>query len=166
MNCPFCQATDTKVLDSRNLQEEYTVRRRRKCEICEKRFTTYENIEIDMPMVIKNDGRREEYSKEKILLGIQRACQKRPVSSSQIDRIITNIEKSVMDIGDKEVRTRDIGHLVMMYLKHLDPVAYVRFASVYINFHDVDEFVKGLKEEKSTFQNVFLNRPDENSAKL
>ena len=134
MKCPFCLAPDTKVLDSRNLEEGSTIRRRRKCEACQKRFTTFETVELSMPMVIKRDGRREAYQREKIKMGIEKACEKRPISAVQIERIIANIEKAILDISDKEVLTKDVGNLVMMYLRHLDPVAYIRFASVYRDF--------------------------------
>ena len=153
MKCPYCSAQDTKVLESRSLEEGFTIRRRRKCESCQKRFTTFETIELSMPLVVKLDGRRENYNREKIKSGIEKACQKRPVSSVQIDRIINNIEKAILDISAKEVSTREIGNLVMMYLRHLDPVAYVRFSAVYRKFQDVDEFVNELKhDEQSHFK--------------
>lgn len=150
MKCPYCSALDTKVLDSRNLEEGCTIRRRRKCESCQKRFTTFETIELSMPMVIKRDGRREPYKKDKIRFGIEKACEKRPVSAIQVDRIISNIEKAILDISDKEVQSKEIGNLVMMYLRHLDPVAYVRFAAVYRKFQDVEEFVNELKQDEYT----------------
>src|SRR5690606_16762380 len=121
MKCPFCSAPDTKVLDSRISEEGCVIRRRRKCEGCQKRFTTFETIQLSMPMVIKRDGRREAYKQSKILSGIEKACEKRPISAIQIERIINNIEKAILDISDKEVHTKDIGNLVMMYLRHLDP---------------------------------------------
>jgi transcriptional repressor NrdR len=160
MKCPFCEAKDTKVLDSRNLQDGSTVRRRRKCESCDKRFTTYEHFEIDMPLVVKNDGRRENYNRDKLSGGIEKACQKRPISTTQIEHVITNVEKAIMDISNKEIRSRDIGSLVMMYMKNLDPVAYVRFASVYMNFHDVDEFVKDIKRDESFINSSLVNQVD------
>lgn len=148
MKCPYCSAPDTKVLDSRNSDEGSVIRRRRKCETCQKRFTTFETIELAMPMVIKRDGRRETFLKEKIRSGISKACEKRPVSGIQIERILSNIEKAILDISDKEISTQDIGNLVMMYLRHLDPVAYVRFAAVYRKFQDVEEFVNDLKHDE------------------
>jgi transcriptional repressor NrdR len=148
MKCPYCSAPDTKVLDSRNSEEGCVIRRRRKCESCQKRFTTFETIELAMPMVIKRDGRREPYQKEKIKHGIEKACEKRPISAIQIDRIINNIEKAILDISDKEINSKDVGNLVMMYLRHLDPVAYVRFAAVYRKFQDVEEFVNELKHDE------------------
>lgn len=148
MKCPYCSAPDTKVLDSRNSEEGSVIRRRRKCESCQKRFTTFETIELSMPMVIKRDGRREPYNKEKINHGIQKSCEKRPISAVQIERIINNIEKAILDISDKEIHTKDVGNLVMMYLRHLDPVAYIRFAAVYRKFQDVEEFVNELKHDE------------------
>lgn len=150
MKCPFCSAPDTKVLDSRNLEEGSTIRRRRKCEACQKRFTTFETVELSLPMVIKRDGRREAYQQEKIKSGIEKACEKRPISATQVERIISNIEKAILDISDKEVQSKEIGNLVMMYLRHLDPVAYIRFAAVYRKFQDVEEFVNELKHDEHT----------------
>lgn len=151
MKCPFCQANETKVVDSRNLKEGFSIRRRRKCDNCMRRFTTYETIEISMPAVAKLDGRREPYNREKIRSGLEKACQKRPVSTEQIDRIIENLEKAILEISDKEVSTKDIGNLVMLYLRNLDPVAYIRFASVYRKFTDVDEFVHDIQHEENIF---------------
>jgi transcriptional repressor NrdR len=148
MKCPYCSAADTKVLDSRNLEEGSTIRRRRKCDTCQKRFTTFETVELSMPMVMKRDGRREPYRQEKIKTGIEKACEKRNISTAQVDRIIHNIERSILDISDKEVQTSDIGNLVMMHLRHLDPVAYIRFAAVYRKFQDVEEFVNELKHDE------------------
>jgi transcriptional repressor NrdR len=153
MYCPFCQAEDTKVLDSRLLAEGNEVRRRRKCEACQKRFTTYEKVEVSMPAVLKRDGRTEEYNLEKLRRSLDMACKKLSVKTEQIDRIVNNIEKAIMDISDKEVMSSDIGKLVMMYLRHLDPVAYVRFAAVYYReFKDVDQFLNRLKEEEQHFK--------------
>jgi len=150
MKCPFCSAPDTKVLNSRNLDEGSVIRRRRKCESCQKRFTTFETVELSMPMVIKRDGRREAFQKDKIKSGIEKACEKRPISAIQVERIINNIERAILDISDKEVNSKDIGNLVMMYLRHLDPVAYIRFAAVYRKFQDVEEFVNELKQDEYT----------------
>lgn len=151
MKCPFCEKSETKVVDSRLLKEGYSVRRRRRCEGCQRRFTTYETIEIQMPAVVKLDGRREPYRRDKIRGGLDKACQKRPISTDQVDRMVENLEKNILEISDKEVSTKDIGNLMMMYLRNLDPVAYVRFASVYRKFRDVDEFVNELKDEESNF---------------
>jgi transcriptional repressor NrdR len=151
MKCPHCSAKDTRVLDSRNLKDGLMIRRRRKCDSCEKRFTTYETIEVTMPMIVKLDGRREEYNQEKIRSGITKACQKTTVSTAQIDRVIENIEKRMLEISDKEISSKELGNLVMMYLRHLHPAAYIRFASVYRKFQDVEEFVSDLKHDELIF---------------
>ena len=151
MKCPYCQESETKVLDSRLLKEGFSVRRRRRCEGCEKRFTTYETIEIHMPNIVKVDGRREEYRREKIRGGVEKACQKRPIPTEQVERIIENVERSIIEHSEKEITTKEIGHIVMMYLRNLDPVAYIRFASVYRNFQDVDEFVNDIKHDEESF---------------
>ena len=151
MKCPYCDTNDTKVVDSRLLKEGLSVRRRRKCESCEKRFTTYETIEISMPNIVKLDGRRESYRREKIADGISKSCQKRPISTDQVERIIENIERSIREISEKEVTTKQIGNLVMMYLRNLDPVAYIRFASVYRKFQDVEEFMNDIKHDEESF---------------
>lgn len=151
MKCPFCGQCETKVVDSRLLKEGSSIRRRRKCESCEKRFTTYETIEISMPNIVKVDGRREPYNREKIYGGLEKACQKRTISTEQLERIVDNIEKGILELSSKEVSTLDIGKIVMMYLRNLDPVAYIRFASVYRTFQDVEEFVHGIQYEEETF---------------
>ena len=151
MKCPFCDQSETKVVDSRLLKEGFSVRRRRKCESCEKRFTTYETIEISMPNIVKVDGRREPFNREKIYRGIEKACQKRPISTEQVERIVENIEKSILELSAKEVKTDEIGKIVMMYLRNLDPVAYIRFASVYRTFKDIDEFVNDIKHEEQSY---------------
>jgi transcriptional repressor NrdR len=151
MRCPYCEHSETKVVDSRLLKEGLSVRRRRKCESCEKRFTTYETIEISMPNIVKLDGRRESYRREKIADGISKSCQKRPISTDQVERIIENIERSIREISEKEVTTKQIGNLVMMYLRNLDPVAYIRFASVYRKFQDVEEFMNDIKHDEESF---------------
>lgn len=154
MRCPYCGENETKVVDSRLLKEGYSVRRRRKCESCDKRYTTYETIEISMPNIVKLDGRREAFNREKILGGIEKACQKRPISTDQIERIVENIEKNIRDVSEKEVSTLQIGKIVMMYLRNLDPVAYIRFASVYRKFQDVDEFVHDLQTDEEEFNSI------------
>lgn len=151
MKCPFCDQNETKVVDSRLLKEGFSVRRRRKCESCEKRFTTYENIEISMPNIVKMDNRREPYSREKIYSGIEKACQKRPISTDQVERVVENIEKDILEMSSKEVNTDEIGKIVMMYLRNLDPVAYIRFASVYRKFQDVEEFVHDIQSEEQSY---------------
>ncbi len=152
MKCPFCEKSETKVVDSRLLKEGFSVRRRRRCEKCQRRFTTYETIEIQMPAVVKLDGRREPYRRDKMRSGLDKACQKRPISTDQVDRVIENIEKNILEISDKEVSTMEIGNLLMKYLRNLDPVAYVRFASVYRKFRDVDEFVNELRDDENNFK--------------
>ncbi len=156
MKCPFCNNSETKVIDSRLLKEGFSVRRRRKCEdeTCTRRFTTYESIELQMPSVVKLDGRREPYRREKIFLGFEKACQKRPISTDQIERVLDNIEKQILDMASKEIRSKEIGNLVMMYLRNLDPVAYIRFASVYRKFQDVEEFVNDIKDDEINFNNL------------
>lgn len=154
MKCPFCENSETKVIDSRLLKEGFSVRRRRKCENedCQRRFTTYESIEIQMPSVVKLDGRREPYKRDKIFTGLNKACQKRPISTDQIERVLDNIEKQIMEQATKEISSQDIGNLVMMYLRNLDPVAYIRFASVYRKFQDVEEFMNDIKDDEENFR--------------
>ncbi len=144
MRCPFCQNPDDKVVDSRETSEGGIVRRRRECLACSRRFTTYERIEIAMPMVVKKDGRRESWDRGKVLVGIQKACEKRPVSADEIDKSIDEIERLVQDKGAREIPCSLVGESVMNCLKGLDDVAYVRFASVYKSFRDIDEFVAAL----------------------
>lgn len=151
MRCPYCQNSETKVLDSRLLKEGTSVRRRRKCEDCEKRFTTYETIELSMPNIVKRDGRREAYNRSKIHEGFTKACQKRPIPTERIDKLLESIEKDIREISEKEVTSMNIGNLVMSYLRTLDPVAYIRFASVYRTFKDVDEFVKDIKHDEQNY---------------
>lgn len=163
MKCPFCHAQDTKVLDSRALEEGLSIRRRRKCESCERRFTTYESIEITMPLVIKNkDNRREQYNREKMASGIKKACQKLPISTDQINRMIDNIEKTIFEISEKEISSKEIGNIVMAHLKNLDPVAFVRFASVYCDFSNIEEFFRDLQLENYDFSNTKKLKKHEN----
>jgi len=145
MKCPFCNTLDTKVIDSRLNQTGDMTRRRRECPKCEGRFTTYERVEEVMPLVVKKDGRREPYTREKVLDGLKKACQKRSVATSKIEDLINEIERKIQGYGLKEVPTRTIGHMVMVELHKLDKVAYVRFASVYREFRDVEEFVAELQ---------------------
>ena len=149
MKCPFCEAPDTRVIDSRHIPEENKVRRRRKCDVCQERFTTYESLIVRFPMVSKSDGRIEDYSREKLESGILKACQKRPISATQIEAIIDDVEKNVCDQKGNEISSKEIGRLVMSHLKDLDPVAFVRFASVYFNYKDIAEFVRNLQPEDS-----------------
>ena len=145
MLCPFCGHIEDKVVDSRESKEGDSIRRRRECLNCGRRFTSYERIDEIPYMVIKKDGRREEYDRNKILGGLRRACEKRPISVSQLESIADQIEKVVQDSVDREVSTNEIGKIIMRRLKAMDKVAYVRFASVYLEFEDVSEFMSELK---------------------
>ncbi len=146
MKCPFCSDFDNKVVDSRLSGDNDVIRRRRECLGCGRRFTTYERVEDIMPMVIKKDGRREAFDRGKILTGIQKACQKRPVSVPVMEEIVERIEKALQEKGQKENSCTDIGETVMKELHALDEVAYVRFASVYRSFKDINEFMDELKD--------------------
>ena len=141
MKCPFCNTPDTKVIDSRPAEDNSSIRRRRQCIKCNKRFTTYEKLETLPLMVIKKDNTREAYDRSKIEAGIIRSCHKRPVSSRQIEEIVNEIENKVFNMEEREIPTTVIGEMVMDKLKELDEVAYVRFASVYREFKDVDSFM-------------------------
>lgn len=144
MKCPYCGYSESKVVDSRPTVEEAAIRRRRECEKCSKRFTTYEKIE-EMPLIIvKKDGSREVYQRSKMLNGILRACEKRPISISQIESIADEIEKELYNSMEKEIDSKKIGELVMNRLKKIDDVAYVRFASVYRQFKDINTFLEEL----------------------
>ncbi len=145
MKCPFCGNENTKVVDSRAAEDNYAIRRRRICEVCGKRFTTYEKIESIPFMVIKKDNTREPYDRSKIESGIFRACHKRPVSVAQVNRLIDQVEAEIFSRDEKEITTKEIGESVMDKLKDLEAVAYVRFASVYREFKDVNTFVDELK---------------------
>ena len=144
MKCPFCNAADTKVIDSRPADDNSSIRRRRQCEVCGKRFTTYEKLETMPLMVIKKDNSRETYDRSKIESGIIHSCHKRPVSTQQISALVDEIENTIFNMEEKEIPTSVIGELVMIRLKDLDPVAYVRFASVYREFKDVNTFMEEL----------------------
>ncbi|WP_241558769.1 transcriptional regulator NrdR [Halobacteriovorax sp. HLS] len=144
MHCPICQTTDTKVVDSRLMPEGLSVRRRRKCESCDNRFTTYEKIQIQMPAVVKHDGRRESYDREKILRGLKKACQKRPVSTEDLDKLMERVERFMLEHYPKEINSNIIGEKTMEELLHLDPVAYTRFASFYWDYKDIEGFVSSL----------------------
>ncbi len=146
MKCPFCSHEDTKVIDSRPLEESNSIRRRRVCEACGKRFTTYEKIETIPLIVIKKDNNREQYDRTKIEAGVLRACHKRPISAEQIKDLVDSVETEIFNLEAKEVPVETIGELVMAKLKDLDAVAYVRFASVYREFKDVNTFMNELKK--------------------
>ena len=140
MYCPFCDANDTKVTDSRLIRENNQVRRRRECLICKERFTTYETAELSLPRIIKRDGRRDLFNEDKLRAGISRALEKRPVSLEQIEHAVTRILHKARVSGEREISSRQIGEWVMDELHNLDQVAYVRFASVYRSFEDIREF--------------------------
>ncbi len=140
MHCPFCSATETKVIDSRLVGGGSQVRRRRACNECNERFTTFEGAELVMPKVVKRDGKREPFNEEKMNAGILRAIEKRPVSTEQIDQLISTIKKQIRNTAEREISSEFIGNLIMAGLVKLDKVAYVRFASVYRSFEDIKEF--------------------------
>ena len=146
MKGPFCGFNEDKVIDSRSSNEDKSVRRRRECEKCKRRFTTYEYIEEIPLMVIKKDGRREAFDRNKIISGILKACEKRPVSMEKVEAVVDKVEKELQKSFDKEVKAQVVGELVMDYLHKLDEVAYVRFASVYRQFKDINQFMKELKD--------------------
>jgi transcriptional repressor NrdR len=146
MKCPFCGFNDTKVVDSRMGKEGNNIRRRRECIDCERRFTTYERVEESLPLVVKKDGRREMFDRTKIIAGMQRACEKRPVSVATIDRFVDSFQQTLQENGDKEIEAGKIGNAVMESLQAIDEVAYVRFASVYRQFKDINEFMNELKD--------------------
>lgn len=145
MKCPFCSNIEDKVVDSRESREGDVIRRRRECLKCERRFTSYERIDEIPYMVIKKDGRREPFSRDKVMAGLLRACEKRPVSTSKLDAIVNAVEAFVQTSPERERPTTKIGEMIMRRLKELDKVAYVRFASVYLEFQDVGEFMDELK---------------------
>jgi transcriptional repressor NrdR len=146
MKCPFCGHLHDKVVDSRESKEGDAIRRRRQCLGCQRRFTSYERIDEIPYMVVKKDGRRERFDRQKVLAGILKACEKRPVSMVQLEAIADKAETMVQDSSEREVSTTTLGELIMNELKNLDKVAYVRFASVYLDFKDVQEFMSELKD--------------------
>lgn len=149
MRCPFCSADETRVVDSRLSEDGSSVRRRRECEVCRERFTTFERAELRLPQVVKSDGRREPFNEEKLRAGMTRALEKRPVDAATIEKAIGRIRQKLMTTGEREVNARAIGEWVMGELKDLDPVAYVRFASVYRSFQDLEAF----RDEVQRLQN-------------
>lgn len=146
MKCPFCGHENTRVIDSRPAEDNNSIRRRRVCDECDKRFTTYEKIETIPLIIIKKDNNRETYDRSKIEAGVLRACHKRPVSAGQIDRLVEEVETEIFNMEEREISTQDIGELVMNKLKDMDAVAYVRFASVYREFKDINTFMDELKK--------------------
>ena len=152
MKCPFCNAGDTHVIDSRVSEDGHKIRRRRRCHACDKRFTTYETVELRLPQVVKHDGSRTEFDRNKLLTGFKRALHKRPVPTSYVDAAIDRIVQKLLAMGEREVTSRSIGESVMEELYKLDKVAYIRFASVYKSFQDVDDFRDAIKEVQKPSQ--------------
>jgi transcriptional repressor NrdR len=154
MKCPFCGFANDKVVDSRESKEADSIRRRRECLKCEKRFTTYERIDEIPYMVVKKDGRREKFDRQKVLNGLLRACEKRPVPISKLEQIVNEAEGFVIESPERERKTSEVGELIMNRLRRYDKVAYVRFASVYLDFKDVQEFMAELKDLLKTREAV------------
>ena len=148
MRCPFCHGEDTQVMDTRESDEGDSIRRRRRCASCDKRFTTYERAELTLPAIVKKNGSRVEYSHEKLISSIRLALRKRPVSADAVDEAVGRIEEKLLSLGEKEIPSERVGELVMRELKRLDKVAYIRFASVYRSFADIESFESALKELK------------------
>ena len=146
MKCPYCDNPDTKVIDSRPTEEGHAIRRRRGCDKCNRRFTTYEKVEETILLVVKKDGRREAFDRSKMINDMIKACEKRPVSMAQMEDIVNDIEKTISNSMQKEVESYDIGEMIMNRLKEVDEVAYVRFASVYRQFTDVNTFIKEIEK--------------------
>ena len=146
MKCPYCQANDSSVIDSRELQGGESIRRRRRCNACGKRFTTYERIELASFMVVKKSGRREEYSQQKLRAKIRVACTKRPISEAQIDALLARIEGELLALGEAEIPSSTVGDIVIRHLQELDQIAYIRFASVYRNFADLDDVRRAVEQ--------------------
>ena len=161
MKCPFCSALQNRVIDSRLSKDGVVIRRRRECDDCESRFTTYERVEEIMPMVIKKDGNRVAYDRPKLMSGLRKACEKRPVPVSKMEAIVDQLERELQELGEKEVPSSYIGERLMEQLRAVDPVAYVRFASVYRSFRDVNEFFDELKHLLKTRE---LSEPRANDA--
>jgi len=145
VKCPFCDELEDKVVDSRMAKEGEVIRRRRECLGCKRRYTTYERVEEILPVVVKKDGRRESFDRAKILSGLKKACEKRPISTATIEDVTDRIEKRIQEMGESEIESRIVGEEVMKELHQLDQVAYVRFASVYREFKDIDQFMDELK---------------------
>ncbi|MBN1626413.1 MAG: transcriptional repressor NrdR [Deltaproteobacteria bacterium] len=146
MKCPYCGTLDNKVIDSRLSKDGRTIRRRRECLNCGRRFTTYERLDELLPMVVKKDGRREPFNRDKIIEGIKKSCQKRPVSMTRIEEFVDSLEVYLQELGKKEIDSKEIGERVIQSLKDWDEVAYVRFASVYRQFKDINEFMSELED--------------------
>ena len=145
MKCPFCDELEDKVVDSRMAKEGEVIRRRRECLGCQRRYTTYERVEEILPVVVKKDGRRESFDRTKILAGLKKACEKRPISTATLETVTDRIEKRIQEMGETEIESRIVGEELMKELHQLDQVAYVRFASVYREFKDIDQFMDELR---------------------
>ena len=161
MKCPFCADANTQVVDTRENEEGDTVRRRRRCVACEKRFTTYERVELQLPQVIKKNGSRTEYQRDKCKASMMLALRKRPVTTESLDAALDRIEERLVQLAQREVASDRIGELVMRELKKLDNIAYIRFASVYRNFEDVNEFSDAIREVETPLQKTPNNAPTE-----
>ena len=148
MKCPYCADPSTQVVDTRENEDGDTVRRRRRCLACDKRFTTYERVELQLPLVVKKNGSRVDYDREKLKASMSLALRKRPVTTESVDAAIDRIEERLVTLGEREVASDRVGELVMRELKKLDKIAYIRFASVYRNFEDLDEFSDAIREVK------------------
>ncbi len=158
MKCPFCSFADTRVIDSRPDKDGVVIRRRRECESCARRFTTHERVEdVVLPLILKKDGRREAYDRRKVFAGIKKACEKRPVSIETIEKMVERLEGRLLESGEKEVGSTVIGEWIMNELHEVDEVAYVRFASVYRSFRDINEFMSELQELLNSEQVRKLN---------
>lgn len=159
MKCPFCNADDTSVIDSRVSEEGNRIRRRRRCLTCDKRFTTYETVELRLPQVVKQDGNRSEFNREKLLTGFMRALHKRPVPTEYVDAAMDRIVQKLLSLGEREIPSRKIGEMVMQELYKLDKVAYIRFASVYRSFQDADDFHDAIKEVQRPQRRRDIKKP-------
>ena len=146
MKCPFCRDLDNKVIDSRLSREGYRIRRRRHCNSCQRRFTTYERVEEILPFVVKKDNRRQPYDRNKIVSGFKKACEKRPIGIEDIEKVADKIERHFQDLGEKEIQSTAIGEMVINELQEMDEVAYVRFASVYRQFKDITQFIEEVRD--------------------
>ncbi len=169
MKCPYCSSQTNKVIDSRLSKDAVSIRRRRECLDCKRRFTTYERVEQAGLLVVKKDGRREEFDRNKILSGMIKACEKRPISINTIEKFITDFEKELYDRGEREVESREIGEILIKKLYEIDEVAYVRFASVYRSFKDVNQFMDELEEllkEKSAEKRKSQNKKEQYKSSL
>jgi len=146
MRCPYCAKQSDRVVDSRNSKNGDVIRRRRECETCGRRYTTYEKVEVTVPMVVKKDGRREEYQRAKVMAGLKKAFEKRPFGAETMEAIADEIERRIAERGDREIPSKEIGEEIMGRLQRVDEVAYVRFASVYRQFRDINEFMRELRD--------------------